>query len=510
MLVLRSLIVSLVLVATGASAASAAPPTLKPVDARITEGDEGTRIVRVGIALARPARKTARVSFATRARTAGLRDFAAKRGTVRIRRGARRASIAVRVTGDRLVEGDERFVVQLTRPRGARLGRRAKAASVTITDDDGPGTGPARTPDPADRPYPIGFNDAIGPPPVVPEVAFDDAAVVEPATAGSTSPHRAAIRLSRSTTVPVTVRYAAVPQTATVPGDLAMVDGTVTIPAGQTEQPLPGTAVGDALDEDDETVKIVLSNPRNATIADPDGLLKVLDDPGDVAPAVTVGDKTRAESAGTGSVQVPVTLSAPSGRSVSVRVRTQNGAAKSGLLLDYLGVDTTVTFEPGEIGQFVPVTVIDDARDEDDQAFDVLLSEPANATLGDATAAVTITDDDPPPTLSVDDALIVENDTTVTFGVSLSAASDKPIEFNFATTAVTATGGVSCSAGKDYVSASIVSIDIPAGQTSEQVSVSICEDATNEVDETFSAALSVPWNATLGDASATATIQDDD
>lgn len=504
MLLLRSLMVSLVLVALGASSASAASPTLRPVDARVTEGDAGTKVVRVGVALARKAPKTVRVGYFTKARTAGLADFTARRGTVRIRKGARRATIAVTVVGDRIAEGDERFVVQLSRPRGARLSKSATAAGVTIVDDD------TAAPQPGSTPYPIGFDDALGPPPVVPAVAFDNASVVEPAAQGVTALHGAAVRLSSRTTVPVTVSYRVIAQTAKVPADLDIPDGSVTFEPGETQKVLRGTVVGDALDEEDETVRIVLSDPRNATIADPDGTLTVLDDEGDLPPAVSVGDKTRSELAGTGNVQVPITLSGPSGKQVTVEVKTQNGSAKAGLLFDYVAATATVTFEPGETGLFLPVTVIDDGRDEDDQSFGVLLSEPVNATLGDATGAVTITDDDAPPTLSVGDELILENNTVVTFDVSVSAASDKTIEFNFATSAITATGGVSCAAGKDYISASIVSIDIPPGQTGKQVSVSICEDATDEVDETFSAALSVPSNATLGDASATATIQDDD
>ena len=48
--------------------------------------------------------------------------------------------------------------------------------------------------------------------------------------------------------------------------------------------------------------------------------------------------------------------------------------------------------------------------DEDDETFSVVLSNPVNFTIVDDTGVGTITDDDPPPALSVNDVTVTEGD----------------------------------------------------------------------------------------------------
>jgi len=211
---------------------------------------------------------------------------------------------------------------------------------------------------------------------------------------------------------------------------------------------------------------------------------------------------------GTKTVQVPVTLDKPSGKTVKVAAKTQNGAAKAGLLLDYMPADVTVTFAPGETSKSVPVQVNDDNRDEDAQSFSVLLSAPSNAAIGDGTGVVTISDNDAPPSLSIDGSLRLENDTTAPLTVSLSAPSDKQVTVSFTTTNGSASSGI-CGITGDYEFKAL-SLVIPAGTTSATVAVTICEDSAIEPDQTFSGVLSSPTNATLGDATGTTTIQNDD
>jgi hypothetical protein len=67
--------------------------------------------------------------------------------------------------------------------------------------------------------------------------------------------------------------------------------------------------------------------------------------------------------------------------------------------LDYLPVSETLVFDLGETSQIVPIFLIDDFSGRGDRSFNVTLSNPTNAVLGDpASAAVTVTDDDPPGT----------------------------------------------------------------------------------------------------------------
>ena len=106
------------------------------------------------------------------------------------------------------------------------------------------------------------------------------------------------------------------------------------------------------------------------------------------------------------------------------------------------------------------------------------------------------------PTVSVSDASATEGD-AIEFTVSLSAASSQQITVSYATSGGTATSGTDFSAASG-------TLTFAANETSKTVSVATTEDSDDEVDETFTLTLSSPTHATLGDATATGTINDDD
>jgi chitinase len=155
-----------------------------------------------------------------------------------------------------------------------------------------------------------------------------------------------------------------------------------------------------------------------------------------------------------------------------------------------------------------------DAVVEADETFTVTLSAPSGATLGAAkTSTVTITNDDVPVSVAVPVVSISPVSTSVAEGnsgttavmlaVGLSQASVGTVTVGFAT----ANG--SAVAGLDYTAAS-GTVTFTAGQTSQQVSVSVAGDAVVEADETFTVTLSAPSGATLGTAVSTVTITNDD
>ena len=144
--------------------------------------------------------------------------------------------------------------------------------------------------------------------------------------------------------------------------------------------------------------------------------------------------------------------------------------------------------------------------DEANETFTLTLSSPTNATLGTATATGTINDNDETPAtpaLSVADASATEG-AAVVFTVSLSApASSDQVTVAYATSGGTATSGT------DFTAAS-GTLTFAANETSKTVSVATTDDAADEANETFTLTLSSPTNATLGTATATGTINDDD
>jgi len=116
--------------------------------------------------------------------------------------------------------------------------------------------------------------------------------------------------------------------------------------------------------------------------------------PGATLPSISIGDVGVAEGdGGTTSAVFTVTLSAPSGQTVSASFSTADGTATAGQ--DYVAAAGTVFFAPGSTAQPVSVDVVGDVVFEGDETFVVNLGNPVNGTIGDGQGVGTIVDDDP-------------------------------------------------------------------------------------------------------------------
>ena len=112
--------------------------------------------------------------------------------------------------------------------------------------------------------------------------------------------------------------------------------------------------------------------------------------------------------------------------------------------VDLSAATATVTLTPGTTSLALALyqEVLDDELDEDDETFTVTLSDPVNARVGrelasvDPAATMTIEDDDPEPTLSVQDAAASEGE-DVEFTVTLDPASGRQVTVDWATSVAT-------------------------------------------------------------------------
>ncbi|MFB3077654.1 MAG: Calx-beta domain-containing protein, partial [Lysobacterales bacterium] len=171
--------------------------------------------------------------------------------------------------------------------------------------------------------------------------------------------------------------------------------------------------------------------------------------------SLAIDDVTVTEgNSGTVNASFMVTLSSASSQMVTVDYGTADGTATAGS--DYVSVSGQVSFQPGETSQPVTVVVNGDVLDEADETFFVNLSNAVNATISDNQGEGTITDDDPPPSLSIDDVTTDEGAGTMTFTVSLSAVSGQDVSVDFTTTDGAAV------APDDYTATS-GTLTIPAG-----------------------------------------------
>jgi Calx-beta domain len=438
-----------------------ASPTLSIDDRTVAEGAEATFTVTLSDSSA----QTITVNYAGVAGTAtSPADFGGVSGTLSFAPGETSKAMPVSTVDDALDEDSETFTVALSSP-----------ANATLLDDLGLGT--------------ITDNDPE------PSLSINDVAVVEGGGSATFT-----VTLSPISGRLVTVNYATAGGSATAGNDFTTTSGSLSFPAGQSTQQVTVPLTDDALDEPTEAFTVSLSAAVNASIADGIGTAMVTDN--DAPPALSISNAGGSE--GGGNVTFTVSLDAPSGLDVSVAYATANGSANAGS--DYTTKSGGVTLAPGETSKTFTVILLDDALDEDNETFGVSLSGPVNATVADGQAVGTITDDDPPPSLTVNDVTVTEGNsgkTNATFTVTLSSASGRSIEVDYTTTA----GGASAPADYDATSGRLT---FAAGDTTKTVTVPVNGDSVNEGTETYFLDLSNAGNATIADARGVGTILDDD
>lgn len=96
-------------------------------------------------------------------------------------------------------------------------------------------------------------------------ISVGDASVVE--GNGGTTAITFPVTLSESSDQVVTATFNTADGSATAPADYQAATGTVTFPPGARTQVITVNVHGDTADESDETFRLLLSAPTNATIA---------------------------------------------------------------------------------------------------------------------------------------------------------------------------------------------------------------------------------------------------
>ncbi len=295
--------------------------------------------------------------------------------------------------------------------------------------------------------------------------------------------------LDRAVSAATTVTVAAAAGTNAEAGDFTLsANKTLTIAAGDTTSTgaVTITAVNNADAELDKSVT-VSGSVSNAEVDAPDDVtLTITDDDRPStptlfidAPSVTEGGTGDANTlewtvtllpASTQRVQVGVAVNSTGTATVgTLRTRAQTGADHG------FPPEPTLVFAAGVTTQTVPVTVYGDATPEPDETVVMELSNPSNASLGNATGTGTILDDDAPAvTLAVADAAIAENGGTTTVTATLKRA------WSAATTVtVTAVAGA-------YTVGADATITIAAGQTAnaaDSVTITAVDDAVDNVGD---------------------------
>lgn len=320
---------------------AAAAPTVP--NASVAEGNAGLTDLTFSVTLSSPRPQTT-FNYRTVAGSADGTDFTEVGGAPLVFPANSSSTpttlpVTIRVKGDLLDENDETFTLQLLNPT---TGAVVASATGTIANDDDNS-----------------------------KLSIGDATADEPGTL------RFTVTLSAASARDVGVSWATADGTATAGADYTAGSGTLSFAAGETSKTVEVAVIGDATNEENETLKVVLSNPTGvpaANLLDAQGDGTIIDK--NAPPTLSINDVLAREGEG---ATFTVTLAGTTLRTVTVRFNTTDGTAKAGS--DYTARVGTLTFAPGEKSKAIAVTVLDDTAAESVENFSVSLDDAVNATI---------------------------------------------------------------------------------------------------------------------------------
>lgn len=485
-------------------------------DARIVEGNNGTQLMIFDVTLLERGPGDVTVDFSTADGTARqIEDYIAQSGRLTfLEGGSDTQQIKVVINGDTRAEGlSEYFLVNLSNPTNARL--TDASATGTILDDDA--------------------------------LSVSDISVVE----GDTDTIVYFTVSLKNLTIPsgqvLKVKYktedgsgnpadAAATSGGAVPDYIGIEDGTLVFNPGETTKTIAVTIKGDKTYEPAvEKFSLLLTDASFYTgetkegdslpISTPRGVASITQsDVGDAPPTVSIGNAKAAEGNANHYIRFTVHLSAPVGYDTQIKYSTEGIAGSATAGEDYIPVTDAILIIPaGQATGFIDIPIIDDAIEEPDEMFTVVLSEAKliGGNLPPAGSALTVTNNRAIGTIQNDEQTVsitldssasntgLENSGFIRFKVTLSSASANAVVVNFKTEDITA---ISSGMFADYT-AQASTVTFAPGQTEAFIDIAILDDARYEGDETFKVVLTDVQNAALGPAesiSAEATIIDND
>ncbi|TCS36271.1 Calx-beta domain-containing protein [Paucimonas lemoignei] len=412
-------------------------------------------------------------------------DFAATSGTVSFADGQSTATVTIAAIGDRNVEADENFTVELVNPgAGSTIDPTAATAAGTIRNDD-----------------------------VDLALSVSEASVVE-GDNGTAGQMTFTVTRSGDLSVATSVDWSVVAGTATA-ADFAggvLPSGSVSFAAGETSKTITVNLAGDGAHEGNETFTVQLSNASaHADISVNDVAGTIVDD--DDTLTVTAVSTDHAEgNSGTTVFTFRIDRTGTSTGSASVDWNVA-GLGIHGVSADeFVATTGTVHFADGEVSKTFTVEVRGDTVGEYDESFTVSLGNPSyGSTASSTTASGIVRNDDPVLVISADQVSLAEGadgqETTFTFTVTRSGDISG---FSSVLWEAIASGTRPANAqdfGGVFPSGAVA---FQPGESTQQISFTVLGDATGEYDETFSVVLSDPANATILEGTAQSIILNDD
>ena len=414
--------------------------------------DEKAGLARFVVTLDRPSAGPVSVGYNTGSISASAgSDFEATSGTLVFAPGQTTRTISVPVSDDLTPELDELFVLRLDAPQGATLGQ---------------AVGTAR----------IGANDATAI--FDPGVSLGSVVVNE-----VTGFAELVFQLSQPATRAMSVNYRCLSQgyqnlsTASAADFSEINNGVVIFAPGETVKVVHIALAPDGIGERAEAFAISWYDEGEQTYVFTNVILAA-DQALGGTPMVSVRNTVVDEKGG--AAQFVIALDQPSALPVRVTYATTDGSALAGA--DYLARSETLVFAPGETAKTVSVALIDDATLENDEVFNLVLSNPEGASLAQASATARIVANDglalAVPTATVEPAFADENTGYVDIVVRLNAPSASAQIIYYSDQSLADEGG-----REDYSSGQSGYLLFAPGETAKVIRYAIYDDGGDESPE---------------------------
>ena len=443
-------------------------PTLSITGGSGTEGTDSS--ITFTVTLDEAATDTVTVDYATSDGTADAGDdYTSTSGTLTFDAGETSKTVSVSIADDTENESDETLTVTLSNASGADLG--TKTATGTIRN---------RT--------------------VVVETTPSVSIAGGSGTEGDEGEIDFTVTLDEAASGNVSVDYATSDGSADAGDDYTAKSGTLSFSAGETSKTISVSIEDDIENESDETFTVTLSNPSGADLGTSSATGTIRNRY--VAPLTARFENMPSEHDGS-----EFTFELHFSENPEVSFRTLKNHA---FTVDEGDVTRAQRKNPqsADKNKAWTITVKPDGNDTISLTLPETTSCSSNRAIctGDGrklshSTSATVAG---PPSISVADATVTEAAGAVlAFTVSLSRSSGSNVTVDYTTSDGTAT------AGADYTATS-GTLTISAGSTSATVDVTVLDDSHDDGGETLTLTLSNAANGTLGDSTATGTIENSD
>ena len=342
-------------------------PKISIADVSVTEENTGTSKAALTVSLDDKFNQEVRVRYVTTAGSATeSSDYTKTSGSIVFAPNQLNRRFKVPIKGDKQVELDETFTVELLEPQNAEIAD--GQAVVTIQDND------------------------------VPRISMDEEQVSLPeANLGSdglptVTNYPFNVSLNNISPNTVTVNYTVEGKEATVGEDFTATAGTLSFAPGETTKQILVPVLGDSSIEILERFFVKLSAPVGARLnSGRDQATGIIEN--DDFPKISIADVAVTEGdSGTTNAVFTVRLDAAFHQEVRVQYATADDTATQ--LSDYTSTSGTIVFPDRQTNQSLRVPVKGDNLVEGNETFVVNLSNSEKADIADGQAVATIIDND--------------------------------------------------------------------------------------------------------------------